>query len=424
LASGSGPAYIGHLGQNLYPFQGTLDEVAVFASALSAERVRAHYQGGVTVRLNATANSGGTPRTTAAASASETDPDTTNNTLALTSTVTTPRADLALSGSVSPDPANVGDTLAYQLVLTNRGPARASGATLSVTLPAELGMGAASTTQGACSPSGQTLSCALGALDAGPNSPQVLSDRPSGYWRLGEASGASAAADSSGNGLTGAYDPGVGLGQPGAMSGDSASSYSGGAAVVLAPAAALDLSGAVSVEAWVRPSAASQNGGIFEKTINGSVNSQYMLFLEAGAVKFRVRTSGGVLTPVDGPVLPLQTWSHVVGTFDGGALRLYVNGALVATTAASQLASGSGPAYIGHLGQNLYPFQGSLDEVAVFASALSAERVRAHYQGGVTVRLNATANSGGTPRTTAAASASETDPDTTNNTLALTSTIR
>ena len=340
-----------------------------------------------------------------------------------TFTTTVPMSDLALSGSVAPEPANVGDTLSYQLQVTNRGPARASGATLTVALPAELTMGAASTTQGSCSPSGQTLSCALGVLEAGPNAPQVLADRPTGYWRLGEASGTSSAADASGNGLSGAYDPGVLLGQPGALSSDTAATFVGGAGVVLAPAAALDLSGAVSVEAWVRPSAASQNGGIFEKTINGYVNSQYMLFLEAGVVKFRVRTASGVLTPVDGPVLPLQTWSHVVGTFDGGALRLYVNGALVNTAAASVLASGSGPSYIGHLGQNLYPFQGTLDEVAVFASALSAERVRAHYQGGVTVRLAATANTGGTPRTTATATANETDPDTTNNSLALTSTI-
>jgi hypothetical protein len=103
-----------------------------------------------------------------------------------------------------------------------------------------------------------------------------------------------------------------------------------------------------------------------------------------------------------------------------------VNGALAASAAATgPLASGSGPAYLGRLGQNLYPFQGSIDEVAVFASALSAERVRAHYLGGaVTVRVTATAAAGGTLRTTAQAQASEADPDLTNNTLNLDSTIR
>jgi hypothetical protein len=88
------------------------------------------------------------------------------------------------------------------------------------------------------------------------------------------------------------------------------------------------------------------------------------------------------------------------------------------------LASGSGPSYIGRLGQNLYPFQGSLDEVAVFAGALSAERVRVHYLGGVVLRLGATATAAGTLRTTATASAAESDPDPANNTQNLDSTIR
>jgi hypothetical protein len=244
---------------------------------------------------------------------------------------------------------------------------------------------------------------------------------------LGDPAGSATAADASGNGLVGAIDPGVSLGQPGALSGDTAATFNGsGAAVTVAASPRLELVNAVSVEAWVRPTAAGQNGGIFEKTANGWVNSQYMLMLEAGVAKFRVRTATGALLPVDGPVLPVNTWTHLVGTFDGTTLRLYVNGALYASAAAQgPIQSGSGVAFIGKLGQNLYPFVGSIDEVAVFNGALSADRVRAHYLGGVvTLRLTATANTGGTLRTTAQASASEADPDLANNTLNLDSTIR
>src|SRR2546425_1586970 len=422
LSGGSGPSYIGRLGQNIYPFQGTLDEVAVFPVALSAERVRAHWVGGVALRVAASATAGGSRRATATAQASEPDPDPATNTLTFTSTVSAPRADLVLTGVVSPEPATVSDTLTYQVALTNKGPLRATGTTLTLQLPPEITLGAASPSQGGCSPSGQTLSCALGVLEVGAPA-QLVADRPAGYWRLGEAPGSTSAADASGNAVTGSYDPGVTLGQPGAIAGDTAAGFASGGAVVLPAVSGLDLQSAVTVEAWVRPSVAAQNGGIFEKTVGGAVNSQYMLFLESGAVKFRVRTAAGGLVPVDGPALAVGSWSHVVGTFDGTTLRLYVNGALAASAPASAPAGGSGPSYIGRLGQNIYPFQGTLDEVAVFPVALAAERVRAHWVGGVALRVSASATAGGSLRATATAQASEPDPDPATNTLTFTSTV-
>src|SRR5438477_2031782 len=343
-----------------------------------------------------------------------------------TFTTSIPLSDLALTGAVSPEPANVGDTLTYQLTLNNKGPARASGGTLSVTLGTGLTPGAATPSQGSCSTSGQVTSCALGTIEVGGPTTQMLADHPIGFWRLDDSAGSTTAADASGNGLVGAVDPGVTFGQPGALSGDTAATFSGGgAAVTVAATARLELTNAVSVEAWARPTFAGQNGGIFEKTVNGWVNSQYMLFLESGVAKFRVRTASGALLPVNGPTPPLNTWPPLVGTCHGPTLPLYVNGALAATAAAQgPLAGGSGPAFIGRLGQGLYPFQGSLDEVAVLPAALSAERVRSHYLGGaVTLRLSATATAGGTVRTSAQAQATEADPDTSNNTLSLDSTI-
>ena len=233
-----------------------------------------------------------------------------------------------------------------------------------------------------------TLALVLSAACGGQATPQVLADHPAGYWRLGEPSGTSAAADASGNGNVGRYEIGVQLGQPGAVSArDTAAAFYGSAAVVVPDASSLNLTSALTVEAWVRPTATSENGGIFEKTIGGAVNTQFSLLVEGGAAKFRVRPAGSSSpVTVAGPALPLGLWSHVAGTFDGSALHLYVNGELVGSGAATTLAGGSGQSLIGRLGSGLYSFQGTLDEVALFAEALPAERIRAHYLEGASAR--------------------------------------
>jgi len=46
-------------------------------------------------------------------------------------------------------------------------------------------------------------------------------------------------------------------------------------------------------------------------------------------------------------------------------MRLYVNGVLAASARKRVARRGSGATYIGRLGQSYYPFQGTLDEVAV-----------------------------------------------------------
>ena len=82
----------------------------------------------------------------------------------------------------------------------------------------------------------------------------VIADEPSAYWRLGETSGTVAV-----NAIgapNGEYRGGVALGQPGALSTDSnaAAGFDGVNDTVRMPdAAALDPTGSLSIEAWVRP---------------------------------------------------------------------------------------------------------------------------------------------------------------------------
>ncbi|MCC6485958.1 MAG: LamG domain-containing protein [Candidatus Hydrogenedentes bacterium] len=76
--------------------------------------------------------------------------------------------------------------------------------------------------------------------------------------------------------------------------------------------------------------------------------------------------------------VPSGFWSHVAATYDGKAIRVYVNAVQVAEQAVEgALAPQKQPAilanYIGR--KNAYPFQGAMDDVKVFAGPLPEDEI-------------------------------------------------
>ena len=78
------------------------------------------------------------------------------------------------------------------------------------------------------------------------------------------------------------------------------------------------------------------------------------------------------------PALGTSTWTHLAMTWDGGTVRLYVDGALVATQASTgSLLTGTGALRIGGNSIRNEFFSGVIDEVRVYDRALSAARITA-----------------------------------------------
>ena len=85
--------------------------------------------------------------------------------------------------------------------------------------------------------------------------------------------------------------------------------------------------------------------------------------------------------------IPIGEWTHLVGTWDGSYLTLYVNGAFDRQAAASVVPWDSGCAFTvggnynvcGYSGQY---FQGRIDEVTLYSSALTPSDVAALYNAG------------------------------------------
>lgn len=215
----------------------------------------------------------------------------------------------------------------------------------------------------------------------------ILADAPVGYWRLGEASGN--AADSSGNGLTATPTGTPTYGVAGALGGDTnkAMTFDGSTNFLSAGTNALfDITAALSLECWINPADQSGNRYVIAKYNSGNAALQsYLLYVKQyESAVLTVVTAGPTNNQLNSNApLPIGQWTHVVGTYDGATMKVYVNGrldtslaktgAMLVTAAPLVLAGRSG------LVANL---PGSLDEVAVYNVALTADQVMRHYIAG------------------------------------------
>lgn len=149
----------------------------------------------------------------------------------------------------------------------------------------------------------------------------------------------------------------------------------------------LDLREALTLEAWVFP--ASRVKG--EPGILGKHFESYLLSYYADGQCWWYVSGGGnnaksLLTP--------GSWHHVVGTFDGKLLRLYLDGKLAnANPSKSSTIKPGKNFFIGcvlgdasaadpNYGRSAF-FPGQVDEVKVYNRALSEEEVKSHFDAGV-----------------------------------------
>lgn len=228
----------------------------------------------------------------------------------------------------------------------------------------------------------------------------VLADNPIGYWRLDDARGSLTAADASGNGRQGVYQGHVARDREGLLAchgsghrpfactggngyvapaaGDSgrAAAFSGDNANHVRVQDVVAPTGPVSVEAWVRPSDASARN-LFED------GATAQLYVSGGKFQFRHDANAAPVTGATA-IVP-GTLYHVVGVWDGTTETLYVNGAVdgTETPAPISVATAAQPTvYIGYGRNASAAFRGTMDEVALYDSALSAGKVAARYATG------------------------------------------
>jgi Concanavalin A-like lectin/glucanases superfamily len=221
----------------------------------------------------------------------------------------------------------------------------------------------------------------------------VMTSAPVAYYRLDD--NGTTLADATTNHLNGTYGSSVTHHATGLVTGtsDYAASFGGSAAssttiATVAQSSTLQPTSAVTVEAWIKETTApsgfvdvvsygDQHGQGYSLQVSNTNHAAFWLDLSGGATVF----AGGATALSTGTVY------HIVGTYDGTTAKIYVNGSLDGSTAQSGTISYSGIGTYGlsigggqNTGRNT--LAGTVDEVAVYSSALSSTAVTTHYNAG------------------------------------------
>jgi hypothetical protein len=212
---------------------------------------------------------------------------------------------------------------------------------------------------------------------------EVMADGPLAYWRFEALS----VADETGNGHDGEFRGDVALDV--GLLGDGARFGSGG---IAAPTTGGRFVGGqsfffadrapFSLECWMREDAIVDEWHVlFSTDYWDMVGRQgYTVEHRADHIHLMRRRDSGDEEAYAYGALVAQRWQHVVGTYDGADMRLYLNGALeMQTSSTNMILLDVTLANRFTISDAEYTIRGVVDECAVYGAALAPERIAAHY---------------------------------------------
>lgn len=218
----------------------------------------------------------------------------------------------------------------------------------------------------------------------------ILADSPFAYYRLSEASSRNVA-DSSGNNNAARYsNMGITLGVTGALTRDTANkavTLNGSQGTITSSASVAGLQ-SLTTQIWFKTTTTSGGKliGFGTGAANSTIVDRVLYMTNAGKIVFGIDTltKKTIQTPLsynDGK------WHMATATLSGGNASLYIDGKLISSntvTIAPTITIGfwiaGGANFTGWTNQPTSSFfAGSLDEIAIYTKALTAEQIAADF---------------------------------------------
>ncbi|MGB7394151.1 MAG: LamG-like jellyroll fold domain-containing protein [Pricia sp.] len=217
--------------------------------------------------------------------------------------------------------------------------------------------------------------------DDAPDTGTPTEDGLVGHWPLDESSGTNAN-DVSGQGRDGRLENGL------TFNSNKTAGVQGGALAfdgtndrINLPDIDGNLRSGFSVSAWIRPSNA--NGG-YQGIVGSTTASGFMMFVNRGQLAFAVDTNENGRKLVSQGSIRSNVWQLVTCTFDGRAMRWYIDGRNVHNESLSGTLNDRSDAWIGWSGWSDEYFEGGIDDVRLYSRALTGQQVSSLFDAGNT----------------------------------------
>ena len=157
--------------------------------------------------------------------------------------------------------------------------------------------------------------------------------------------------------------------------------FNGQSSYVTASGTPLNIANSITVSIWIDPRV---NGAGAEDPLQmNSGCSGYVIWLAENPIQANFGRQCGPLSSGYTKAIQPNTWHNIVGTYNGSAMNIYLDGVLAKSTTGSTTFASSGPLYLGK-GTDGY-YAGYMGDVQVYNSVLTASQINQAYLSGMSI---------------------------------------
>lgn len=139
-----------------------------------------------------------------------------------------------------------------------------------------------------------------------------------------------------------------------------------------------------TVQAWINPDNPSTYGTVYDKASSGANRNMRLLVNSDDTVLLQIQDGTNSASVTSTGTVTAGSWNHVVGTYDGSSLKIYLNNSSPDSTSTTLIPYSGVTAgnYLGARWDNIFNYDGRIDEFALWSKTLDASEVGSLYNSG------------------------------------------